>query len=37
MENGKEIAKMKNKVEILIDDVKSNAYVKYGLFSNPND
>ncbi|CAD8181609.1 unnamed protein product [Paramecium octaurelia] len=36
-ENGKQIAKMKNKVEILIDDAKSNAYIKYGLFSNPND
>lgn len=28
---------MKNKVEILIDDDKSDAYLKYGLFTNPND
>lgn len=37
IDNGKEIARMKNKVEILIDDAKSSAYIKYGLFANPGD
>lgn len=36
-EGEKQLAKIKNKVDILIDDTNAAAYLKYGLFSNPTD
>lgn len=35
MDGDKLIARIKDKVEIMIDTKISNEYVKYGLFANP--
>jgi hypothetical protein len=35
MDKEKLIARMKDKVDILIDTSTSDEYVKYGLFANP--
>lgn len=35
MDSDKEVARIKDKVDIMIDTSKSDEYIKYGLFANP--
>jgi len=35
MDDNKLVARIKDKVDIMVDTATSNEYVKYGLFANP--